>query len=117
MAVFSLFNEWRSNRPPHQRGETYKNRRKLQGTKGLLTEPDAALKVLESRIGTERIEPRPQEDAGIESLSETHLEPHHRLILVSQCGVDEGDIRSVPGIGARPVLQISKKVERFGSPA
>ena len=32
------------------------------------TEANAAFKVLEARVGPERIKPRPQEDAGVESL-------------------------------------------------
>ena len=32
------------------------------------TEPDATFKVLEPRVGSERIKPRPKEDAGVESI-------------------------------------------------
>ena len=53
------------------------------------TEPHPAFEVLESRVGTERIEPRPQKDTGIESLLAALFEPmssldHSTRFLVPQ---------------------------------
>jgi hypothetical protein len=61
----------------------------------LSTQPDAAFKVLKSRIGAERIETRPQEDAGVEPLLITLVEPGHRLALVAESRIDHGNLRGI----------------------
>jgi hypothetical protein len=61
----------------------------------LSTQPNAAFKVLKSRIGAERIETRPQEDAGVEPLFITLVEPRHRLILVAESRIDHGNLRGI----------------------
>lgn len=89
----------------------------IPGTDRSSTEPDAAFKVLEPPVGAKRIETRPQEDAGIESLCEALLEPGHRLILVVERRIDHGNLRGIRIGGTRVLLQIAQKLDRFVFPA
>src|SRR6267142_6163859 len=69
------------------------------------TEPNALFKVPESRVGAERIETRPQEDAGVESLFVALLEPGYRLIVVAERCIDDGNLRRIRIGRARALLQ------------
>jgi hypothetical protein len=81
------------------------------------TEPHTAFEILESRIGAERIETRPQEDAGVESLVIALFEPRHGLIVVTERRVDDGNLRGIRRAALRAFLQIFEKLDGFISPA
>jgi hypothetical protein len=49
---------------------------------------------LEARVGAERIEARPQQDARVKSLFVGFFEPIHRLIRISQRCIDHGNLRA-----------------------
>lgn len=78
-------------------------------TEGSWIEPNPSFKILESPVGTERIEPGPQEDARVESLFVTRLEPCHRLIVVAKRRIDHGNLRSIRIAGTRARLQIAQQ--------
>src|SRR5690349_10667053 len=71
---------------------------------------------MESRITAQRIKTRPQEDAGVETLFIALLQPRHRLIVVAERRIDDGNLRGIR-VGPRALLQIVQKVYRFVSPA
>jgi hypothetical protein len=51
--------------------------------------------ILKSRIGTNRIETRPQENTWIESLPISLFEPRHRLIPVVERHINRRDFRGI----------------------
>jgi len=52
-------------------------------------------KVLESRIGTQRVEGRPHEDRGIKVLRISLFQPLHCLILLAETYIDQGNLGSI----------------------
>jgi hypothetical protein len=64
-------------------------------TVSLLVETHATREGLEPRVGAERIETRPQEDAWVEPFVVSLLEPGHRLIPVAERCVDHGNLRGI----------------------
>ena len=62
---------------------------------GLLLEPNSLHKILELRVGAQRIEAWSQKDARIKSFFITLLEPPHRLILIAESCIYHGNFRGV----------------------
>src|SRR5260370_13063219 len=65
-------------------------------------EPDAVHEILKPSVGSERIEGRPQQDGGLESRLIGHVQPDHRLVVVAESHVDQGNIRAPSEALARP---------------
>src|SRR5580700_9232493 len=73
---------------------------------------DATRELLKARVGPERIESRPQQNARVKSLFVSSLQPIHRLISIAKSRVDHGDLRSKRSDRARPFLQITEQFFR-----
>ena len=58
-------------------------------------EANAVQKILEARVGTKRIEARPEQDAGVKSLLEAFFQPIHGLIGISERCIDHGNLRGI----------------------
>src|SRR6266496_2531967 len=80
-------------------------------------EPDAAQKILKPSIGPERIEGGPQEDGGVESRLIGLVQPDHRLIVVAESHIDQGNIRVRSGAVALRRLQVLGYFHRLVLPS
>src|SRR5262249_8561955 len=73
---------------------------------GSADQADAALEIPKSAVTTERIQAGPEEDAGIESLGKTFLEPGHRSFVVAERGVDDSDLGGARKTRSRTSFEI-----------
>jgi hypothetical protein len=80
-------------------------------------EPDAAQKILKPRVGPERIKGRSQQDGWIESRLIGLVQPDHRLVVVAESHIDQGNIRIRWGVLALPSLQVLGYFQRLISPS
>ena len=67
---------------------------------GDLREADASQEILKPSVGSERIEGRPQEDGGVEARLIGLVQPDHRLVLIAEPYIDQGNI----GVGRRVLI-------------
>ena len=58
-------------------------------------EANAVQKILEARVGTKRIEARPQQDTRVKSLFEAFFEPIHGLVVIPHGCIDHGNLRGI----------------------
>jgi hypothetical protein len=70
-------------------------------------------KVLEARIGTERVEARSQQDTWVKSLIVAFFEPSHGFIRISERCIDCGNLRRIRITGDRALLLPSRKPMRI----
>src|SRR5207247_429612 len=80
-------------------------------------EPDAVQEILKPSVGSERIEGRPQQDGGIESRLIGLVQPDHRLVVVAEAHVDQGNIRIRSGALALQGLQVLGYFHRLVLPS
>ena len=73
--------------------------------------------ILKLSVGAKRIQARPQEDAGVESLFVALLEPHHRLLGVTERRIDDRDLCRIRITGPRAFLQVAENLLGFVPPA
>jgi hypothetical protein len=55
-------------------------------------EPDTTPEILESSVGPQRIEGRTQQDGWVESRFIGLVQPDHRLVLIAEPHIHQGDI-------------------------
>jgi hypothetical protein len=60
-------------------------------TGGDLREADTAQEILKPSVGPERIESRPHEDGRVEARLIGLVEPDHRLVLITEPYIDQGN--------------------------
>src|SRR6266536_3155703 len=82
--------------------------RAFRGKPGLNSsgESNAAQEILKPSIRPERIEGWPQEDGGVESRLIGLVQPDHRLVVVAESHIDQGNIRVRSGAVALRRLQV-----------
>src|SRR5438067_13197178 len=80
-------------------------------------EPNAAQEILKPSVGSERIEGRPQQDGGGEPRVIGLIQPDHRLVVVAQADIGQGDIRVSSGALALQGLQVLGYFHRLVPPS
>ena len=69
-------------------------------------EADTAPEIFESSVGPQRIEGRAQQDGRFESRFIGLVQPDHRLVLIAESHIDQGDIGADRRVLIIPGLQV-----------
>src|SRR5438105_2499317 len=80
-------------------------------------EPDTTPEILESSVGPQRVEGWTQQDGWVESRLISLVQPGHRLVLIAEPHIDQGNVRVRSRALVWPGLQILGYFQRLVRPS